>query len=215
MRDTNQENIKLWFIPFGLKEPKNTNQELNLINNFSLRYGRVFLYSRAYMRICLSDLFCIDPLAIPLIAPPRQPPKLQNNLGFVSLSHCDNGILIGWSKTKLGIDIERTDRKVPRKLLIKRFFSKYSKKYFLENNKKISEKNFIDLWVTIEAIVKYQNSSLFLELNKWFYDLDNLRSYNLENDVEIRTKVFKYNSWTIGLANNDTNSFQNLLICKY
>ena len=63
--------------------------------------------------------------------------------------------------------------------------------------------------------MKYQNGNLFLELNKWFCDLDNLRSYNLEKNIQIRTKVIKYNLWTIGLANNNINDLQNLLICKY
>ena len=215
MKFINQENIKLWFVPFGLKELKNTKEELNLVNNFSSKYRKIFLYTRAYMRLCLSDLLFIDPLFVPLIAPPRKPPKLNNNLGFVSLSHCENGILIGWSDTKLGIDIERTDRKVKNKLLIKRFFSKHESKYFLETSKNFSNQKFLDLWVTIEAIVKYQNGNLFLELNKWFCDLDNLRSYNLEENIQIRTKVIKYNYWTIGLANNNIKNLQNLLICKY
>tara|TARA_B100000161_G_C33554697_1_gene417235 strand:+ start:601 stop:1248 length:648 start_codon:yes stop_codon:yes gene_type:complete len=215
MKIKNHKNIKLWFVPFGLKELRNTQEELNFVNNLSSKYRKIFLYTRAYMRLCLSDLFCIDPLFIPLVAPPRKPPKLNNDLGFVSLSHCENGILIGWSDTKLGVDIERTDRKVPKKFLIERFFSKHESKYFLETNKKFSTQKFIDLWVTFEAIVKYQNGNLFLELNKWFCDLDNLRSYNLEKNIQIRTKVIKYNLWTIGLANNNINDLQNLLICKY
>ena len=215
MTNTNKENIKLWVVPFGLKDLKNTEDELNFANNFSLKYGKLFLYTRSYMRLCLSNLFCMDPLFVPLIAPPKKPPKLNDNLGFVSLSHCENGILIGWSDTKLGIDIERTDRKVPKELLIKRFFSIYENKYLLETNKKFSTEKFMDLWVTIEAIVKYQNGSLFLELNKWFCDLENLRSYNLQENTQIRTKVFKYNLWTIGLANNNIYSSQATLICKY
>ena len=167
------------------------------------------------MRLCLSHLFCIDPLIVPLIAPPMKPPKLNDNLGFVSLSHCENVILIGWSDTKLGIDIEITDRKVPKKLLIKRFFSIYENKYLLETNKRFPNEKFMDLWVTIEAIVKHKNGNLFLELNKWFCDLENLISYNFNENTQIRTKAFKYNLWTIGLANNNIYSSQASLICKY
>lgn len=215
MKKINQENIKLWLVPFGLKELKNTEEELNLVNNLSSKYRKIFLYTRSYMRLCLSDLFCIDPLFVPLIAPPRQPPKLKNDLGFVSLSHCDNGILIGWSDTNLGIDIERTERKVQKKLIIKRFFSKYEDKYFLIKDRKFSSQKFMDLWVINEALVKYQNGNLFSVLNKWFCDLDNSTSYNIEENIQIRTKVFKYNLWTIGLANKNINHLQNSIICKY
>ena len=52
----------------------------------------------------------LEPLEIPLKADPGKPPLLADGLGYISMSHCSDALLIGWSSTKIGVDIERKDR---------------------------------------------------------------------------------------------------------
>ena len=59
-----------------------------------------------YARYLLSLIHNISPLEIPFYSPPGSPPELKNNLGFISISHCKDACLIGWSRYPIGVDIE-------------------------------------------------------------------------------------------------------------
>ena len=65
-----------------------------------------FLASRGWMRSCLSSLHAVDPLEVPLTAPPGAPPQLPDAWGYVSLSHCADACLLGWSQQPIGVDLE-------------------------------------------------------------------------------------------------------------
>ena len=65
----------------------------------------------------------IDPLDIPLKADPGKPPFLAAGWGHISMSHCSDALLIGWSSAKIGVDIERKDRQLQAHKLSKRFFT--------------------------------------------------------------------------------------------
>ena len=51
-------------------------------------------------------------------------------MGYTSISHCDNGLLIGWFEKKIGVDLERKDRLFDHKNLIKYYFD--SEKEFIK-----------------------------------------------------------------------------------
>ena len=83
-----------------------------------------FLASRGWIRSCLSSLHGVDPLEVPLTAPPGAPPRLPDGWGYVSLSHCADACLLGWSQQPIGVDLERADRKLhAAAALVRRFFS--------------------------------------------------------------------------------------------
>ena len=104
-----------------------TVEEIKTAKNLTNSRSKIFLETRAYLRQSLSTLFDLDPLKIPINALPGEPPSLPSGMGNISLSHCKDAITIVWHKSKIGIDIERTDRDFNHK--------KFAEKYFLHTNK--------------------------------------------------------------------------------
>jgi len=89
-----------------------TVEEIETAKNLSNSRSKIFLETRAYLRRSLSTLFDLDPLEIPINALPGEPPSLPYGMGNISLSHCKDAITIVWHNNKIGIDIERTDKKI-------------------------------------------------------------------------------------------------------
>ena len=106
-----------------------TVEEIKIAKNLSSSRSKIFLETRAYLRQSLSTLFDLDPLEIPINAHPGKPPSLPSGMGNISLSHCKDAITIVWHKSKIGIDIERTDRDFNH--------VKFAEKYFFHTNKSI------------------------------------------------------------------------------
>jgi len=110
-----------------------TVEEIKTAKNLSSSRSNIFLETRAYLRQSLSTIFDLDPLKIPIIAQPGEPPSLPSGMGNISLSHCKDAITIVWHKSKIGIDIERTDRDFNH--------VKFAEKYFFHTNKSIHNNN--------------------------------------------------------------------------
>ena len=87
-----------------------TVEEIKTAKTLTGLRSKVFLETRACLRQSLSTLFDLDPLEIAINAHPGEPPSLPSGMGNISLSHCKDAITIVWHKSKIGIDIERTDR---------------------------------------------------------------------------------------------------------
>ena len=73
--------------------------------------SREYQHSRGYIRQALSELWQIPALNIPLYAPPGKSPQLSEGWGHISMSHCCDALFIGWSPKRIGVDIERIDRR--------------------------------------------------------------------------------------------------------
>ena len=84
--------------------------------------------SRGYARKVLSEFLGISNLEIPLHSPPGKPPKLINGFGYISISHCKDALLIGWSSHKIGVDLERIDRPFEAKQISNRYYSQEEQK---------------------------------------------------------------------------------------
>ena len=82
----------------------------------------------------------LAPLSVPLEAEYGVIPAIPPKYGYLSLSHCSDAILISWSSKRIGVDIERTDRKIPFKKICNRFFTSKEKKNF-EELEEIYQKN--------------------------------------------------------------------------
>jgi len=106
-----------------------TIEEIKTAKNLSSSRSKIFLETRAYLRQSLSTIYDLDPLEIPINAHPGKPPILPSGMGNISLSHCKDAITIVWHKSKIGIDIERTDRDFN--------YVKFAEKYFFHTNKSI------------------------------------------------------------------------------
>ena len=139
---------KIWFHEIKGVQDVATLKELEIANKLSRHRANIFLESRAYIRQCLGNLFNLNPLEVPLIANPGEPPKLPKGMGYCSFSHCNDAIILVWHEKKIGIDIERLDRDFN--------YAKLAKKYFFKSNSSNttseSYKNTIlNQWCAVEA----------------------------------------------------------------
>ena len=127
-----------------------TVEEIKIAKNLSSSRSKIFLETRAYLRHSLATLFNLEPLEIPINAYPGEPPSLPSGMGNISLSHCKDAIIIVWHKSKIGIDIERTDRDFNH--------VKFAEKYFFRTNKsthknKLTKNKILNQWCTAEAAI--------------------------------------------------------------
>jgi hypothetical protein len=108
---------------------------------------RDYCSSRACLRAWLADLWACAPLAVPLLSPPGEPPRLSGDRAFISLSHSGDGLLLGLSAEPIGVDLEIAARPLAADALMRRFF-----------------------WLLKEAAIKWRRSSLAAELAEWQLD---------------------------------------------
>ncbi len=93
----------------GLQEVA-TVEEIKTAKKLTNSSSKIFLETRPYLRQSLSTLFYLDPLEMPINAHPGELPIFPSGMGNISLSHYKDAITIVWHKSKIWIDIERTDR---------------------------------------------------------------------------------------------------------
>ncbi len=198
----NKEIFKLWFFPFDLPLMPISTQEKKWKKELSNYKKYQFHYSRGYARIALSKLFNLKPLQVPLFAAPNKPPLLDKGYGHISISHCNNGLIIGWAKSKLGVDIELIDRHIDSKSLSEYLFSKKEKDYLYSSQTNQREK-FISIWVRKEALVKFDHGNIIRDFRNWEINfLEHYATYK-NKSKKIFVNCFKYKKWLIGLASEE------------
>ena len=153
---------KIWFYEIKGVQDVVTVEEIKTAKKLSDLRSKVFLETRAYLRQSLSTLFDLDPLEIPINAHPGEPPILPPGMGNISLSHCKDAITIAWHKSKIGIDIERTDRNFNH--------IKFAEKYFFHTNKSIDNNNLtknmiLNQRLAVEAAIKLDHGKLSKDIN--------------------------------------------------
>ena len=187
----NNVNIAIWFFPKGLYQKEIYSRDKKFAKHLSERKYKEYAYTRGYARYVLANLFKLNPSDVPIYSVPGNQPYLEKGWGYLSLSHCDDAILITWSKKKIGIDIERTDRKIPFRKICNRFFTPNEKKIF-NHIKGNNQKNFKS-----KKILK----SLRLSSNK-IYEIYNFK------------KINKILDRTTDLSGNNRGSFtDNMTVC--
>ena len=201
MKIINQNNgdLVLWIYTQKINEKLITKKEELMINYFSEKRKEEFINSRSYLRISLAEIFNLDPLDIPIDAKPGKAPKLTNNNGFLSLSHCKDAYLIAWSKKRIGIDIENKDRKVSLNLIKKYLPSNELTKIY--DNDELN-KRFLEYWLIKESLIKWQNGNFFIDFNKWKLDRDNSIAVHQYLEFKVKTKLTEFRNWKIGLASD-------------
>jgi len=187
-----------------------TVDEIKTAKNLSVSRSEIFLETRAYLRQSLSTLFDLDPLEIPINAHPGEPPSLPSGMGNISLSHCKDAITIVWHKSKIGIDIERTDRDFN--------YVKFAEKYFFLTNKSIHNnyltKNMIlSQWCAVEAAIKWDHGTLSEDINHWQYFEKPKELIHTKKNIHLNYSQITFHNWTIALAYEEKTSFNPDIIC--
>ena len=208
-----KKEIAIWLFFMPAKLLPITKDEEKWVKSLTSNRGLIYHFSRGCVREVLSKMTGSDPLEIPLQANPGEPPKLAKGWGYVSISHCSDALLVGWSSEKIGVDIERKDRKLKAHSLSKRFFAE-NENYEIKNLP-VNEANeeVLKRWVVKEAAIKWQESKIATNLNKWICENDSTFAYH--QDLGYKVKIYKenYDKWTYAIALNENSTVTNPIIC--
>ena len=77
-----------------------SSEEKKWVQKLAASRGSIYHFSRGCLRHVMSNITGLAPLDIPLKADPGQPPLLAEGWGHISMSHCSDALLIGWSDYK-------------------------------------------------------------------------------------------------------------------
>tara|TARA_B100000886_G_scaffold335824_1_gene293564 strand:+ start:70354 stop:71028 length:675 start_codon:yes stop_codon:yes gene_type:complete len=196
----NEKLIYLWLyrrhnIPYLVSpQEEKWSKELNGLKSHEYKL------SRTLIRKSLSKLFNVKPLDIPLFSKPGQPPKLAKDFGYISLSHCKDANLIGWYSKKIGIDIERKDRKISRNLESYLFFLGNEEKNNLENNFNNYNEFILSSWTAKESAIKWERSSIFKSLKQWKIEENFEMIHKKNNEITLRLINIIFKEWIISAA---------------
>jgi len=139
-------------------------------------------------------------LNIPLYAPPGQSPQLSEGWGHISISHCFDALFIGWSPKRIGVDIERIDRRFNPEKLAKRYFSKKEIDTLNDLRKEDLRIATLQNWVIKEAAIKWQQASLAGNISEWNF----CKTSNLMIHASLGHKIglhrIEYDSWYIAIT---------------
>ncbi len=188
-----------------------TSSELQIASNLSHERAKIFLETRYYIRDALSTLFNINPMKVPITAPPGKPPKLPNGMGYISISHCKDAFTIVWHRENIGIDIERSDRDFN--------YQKLAKKYFLEdniNNSNLNKYLILREWSAIEAAIKYDRGKLSRDIKEWKYKINKENLYHKSKKIKLDLIQISFLEWTISIAykNNLLHKLPKIICCN-
>ena len=150
------------------------------------------------MRRSLSNLFSVDNLNIPLYSPPGKPPKLKNDYGHVSISHCKDALVLAWSKEKICVDVEKNNRKFNAQLLRSKFYSSKENQFIDKLNQKESRQENLSMWILKEAAIKWQEGNILKNLKDW--EIDNNYVINKSINLKLKSYLINHSFWKIGLV---------------
>tara|TARA_B100000900_G_scaffold34318_1_gene25775 strand:- start:489 stop:1082 length:594 start_codon:yes stop_codon:yes gene_type:complete len=172
-----------------------TSSELQIASNLSQARAKIFLETRYYMRHALSALFKINPIKIPIIAKPGEPPTLPNGMGYISISHCKDAFIIGWHQKNIGIDIERSDRNFNYKTLANKYFRQENIK-----NYNLNRYSILKEWCAIEAAIKCDRGKLSKDIKEWKYQINSDNLYHKSKKIKLNLIQIPFLEWTISIA---------------
>ena len=210
-----KNEIYLWFVPINSQLKPISFQEIKWKKNMSHSRSFQYEHSRGYVRQALSEVLEIPPLDIPIISPPGLPPKLPSDMGYLSFSHCREGLLIGWSLKNIGVDIESAGRFFESKKILNKFFGYNEKKSLEDLDNEDFNSEVLKLWVRKEAAIKWQKGSIFKDLSKWIFKLENSTIENKFDGYMLNSLLIEFENLYISIAGNINSRKERLIICKY
>ena len=202
---------KIWFQELKDVQDVATLRELETAKRLSKRRAKIFLKSRAYIRKSLGTLFNLNPLDIPLLANPGEPPKLPKDMGYLSFSHCSDAMILVWHEKKIGIDIETIDRNFN--------YEKLGKKYFINsiraNDKgKLYKNSILNQWCAIEAAIKWDHGKLAEDIKEWQYSENYKTLLHRKKKLKLKFTQINFYKWTISLAYKESSHYKSNIICS-
>tara|TARA_Y100001968_G_scaffold333945_1_gene401596 strand:+ start:7663 stop:8355 length:693 start_codon:yes stop_codon:yes gene_type:complete len=208
-----EDNLRIWLFPLAAPLKQITAQEKKWANELEAKRKIEFTSSRAYARLAISNIYNVDPLDVPLFAPPGKAPKLKKGWGFISLSHCQNGVLIGWSPYPIGVDIEISKRMINGNNLKERILSVKEKENFKNIDIKKVNEHILSKWVAKEAAIKWQRGNLFKDLNQWESSPHSDFYFHQSISKKVYVKLISLRIWLIAIAYDNEKHPHDPIIC--
>lgn len=140
--------------------------------------------SRAALRQQLAAVLGLGPAQVPLHSPPGRPPRLDGGLGWISLSHSREGLLIGYSRQPIGVDLELACRPLDAAGMMRRFYPVAEQMRLQSLAGEGLREAVLTSWVLKEAAIKWRQRSLAAELSQWCYDDSRGRLQHLGDGVQ-------------------------------
>ena len=209
----NKRVLGLWLFVMPSKLLAISSEEKKWVQKLTPNRGLIYHFSRGCLRHVMSNITGSDPLDISLKADPGEPPLLAEGWGNISMSHCSDALLIGWSPGKIGVDIERKDRQFQAYKLSKRFFTQYEN-CELENLTPIQAKQLVlKRWVIKEAAVKWQRGKIANNINQWIWK--NKSSFAYHKKLGHKVKVYEqiHDQWIYAVALDEYSLIVKPIIC--
>ena len=206
--------LGLWFFPTQSSLKPITRKEKEWSLQLSTKRSRQYHHSRGCVREALSQVWRMPALKIPLFSPPSKAPELPNGWGNISFSHCCDGLLVGWSPNRIGVDIERADRLFNAEKIKKRYFSKQENNSLSNLNQEELRLAVLEKWVIKEAAIKWQRGSLSMDIGKW--ELSKKSNVAIHNTLGYKIGVHGcyYNAWYIAIAFDNKFHKNPIIICQ-
>ena len=210
-----KKGIHLWFVPINSPLKPISFKEINWKKNLPYSRSFQFEHSRGYVREALSHVLEIPAIDIPIISPPGLPPKLPSKMGYVSFSHCREGLLIGWGQKKIGVDIESAGRFFEAKKILQKFYGQNEKEILEKLNNEDLNSEVLKLWVRKEAAIKWQKGSIFKDLSKWILKPENSKIENKIDGYMLNSLFIEFENLYISIAGDINTKKERFIICKY
>ena len=209
----NKSVLGLWLFLMPPKLLPISSEEKKWVQKLTPRRGLIYHFSRGCLRHVMSIMSDLDPLDIPLKADPGEPPLLAKGWGYISMSHCSDALLIGWSLAKIGVDIERKDRQFKAYKLSKRFFTQYENCEIKNLGPSQVKELVLKRWVVKEAAVKWQRGKMANNINQWTWK--NKSSFAHHKKLGHKVKVYEqsHDKWTYAIALDEDSITREPIIC--
>ena len=201
---------KIWFYEIKGVQDDVTVKEIETSRRLTINKSKIFLETRSYLRKSLATLFNIDPLDIPIKANPGEPPKLPAGMGNLSLSHCKDAIVIVWHQNKIGIDIERIDRRFNHKKLADKYFFNIYKSI---GKNLLTRNQILNQWCAVEAAIKCDHGKIAKDMKFWQYFEAKKELFHIKKNLHLKFSQINFYQWTIALAYKEIDVFVPEMIC--
>ena len=209
----NKSVLGLWLFLMPSKLLPISSEEKKWVHKLTPRRGLTYHFSRGCLRHVMSSMTGLEPLDIPLKADPGEPPSLAEGLGYISMSHCSDALLIGWFSAKIGVDIERTDRQLQAHKLSKRFFSEFENREIEDLSPSQTKELVLKRWVIKEAAIKWQSGKIATNINQWIWENKSSFAYHKKLGHKVKVYEQNYDQWTYAIALDVNSVTRKPIIC--
>ena len=132
-------------------------------------------------------------------------------MGQISFSHCSDAIILVWHAKKIGIDIERIDRKFNYEKLAKKYFFQST---IFNNTNKLNKESILNQWCAIEAAIKWDHGKLAQDIRQWQYFESKKILFHKKKKLKLKFNQINFFKWTISLAYKESPHFMSNIFCN-